>query len=696
MTSFPSLFHRSRSTWHGSSCQASRRRLTRPWATWISLGFLGCLPNSTSAIPAFAQVSAPLASPSLHSLATDFDSNNPPRPTEWRSQVPQLLPTEDQAAPSPAWQPITLTSNWASDTTDSDDTSDSDGWRAVGGSNSNSNTRGFSAPTPIASRDSALSQEADPWVQTVLAEGQKLANGDRWSEALSVYQAALRKAPHSSTLLRQRQTARIHVDLRHRLHDAKYLAYAQGDSVDMAWAHLNEILYKIELNHLEKPNWTEIFNHGLRSLVIASDYPEFQTHLWGRERDDETRQKLQNIQNQYAGMSIRNHTEMTHAVREVVGELQTQVGLSPSITLHELAATAASALDTYSTFLSPSQFDDLNSQIRGNFVGIGVELRSQPEYLEIVKAIPGGPADRARIRGGDKMLAVNDQAVSTIGPDAAADLLRGSVGSHVTVVVETPEGKQYRLKLERARVEIPSIEEAKIADAAHGIGYIKLSNFQKNTPSDFDRALLQLQAQGLRSLILDLRDNPGGALDAAVAIVDRFVSQGTIVSTKGRSFAENMTYAANANSPAANLPLIVLINENSASASEILAVAIADHRRGLLMGERTFGKGVVQTILPLTSGRGGVRLTTAEYFSPTGQRVEMQGVQPEVVVQTVARPNLDGPTNNGQATSGETAADTVLEAAIRRFTQQAQFQPSVPAPTVSSRDSDSTYSRSPN
>lgn len=668
MTRFPSLFHRSRSTWHGSSCQSPRRRLTRPWATWISLGFLSWLPNSTYAVPAIAQVAAPLSSQSLHSLATEFPANDPPRPTEWRSQVPQLLPTEGDVTSSPEWHPIALTSNWVSDT------NDADGWRAVGSNSSNNgsnNTRGFSAPTPTASSDSVLNQEADPWVQTVLAEGQKLANGDRWSEALSVYQAALRKAPHSSTLLRQRQTARIHVDLRHRLHDAKYLAYAQGDSVEMAWAHLNEILYKIELNHLEKPNWSEIFNHGLRSLVIASDYPEFQTQLWGRERDDETRRKLQNIQNQYEGMSVRNHAEMTHAVREVVGELQTQVGLSPSITLHELAATAASALDTYSTFLSPSQFDDLNSQIRGNFVGIGVELRSQPEYLEIVKAIPGGPADRARIRGGDKMLAVNDQAVSTIGPDAAADLLRGSVGSNVTVVVETPEGKQYRLKLERARVEIPSIEEAKIADAAHGVGYIKLSNFQKNTPSDFDRALLQLQAQGLRSLILDLRDNPGGALDAAVAIVDRFVSQGTIVSTKGRSFAENMTYSANANSPAANLPLIVLINENSASASEILAVAIADHRRGLLMGERTFGKGVVQTILPLTSGRGGVRLTTAEYFSPTGQRVEMQGVQPEVVVQTVARPNLDG-----QAATGEAGTDTILEAAIRRFTQQGPSQTS--------------------
>lgn len=652
--------------------RATQRQTSR-WAAWFSLGLLGCLPIGTAvAQPAIAEVGR--VSPGAISFTA---ATTPSNPVAWRAQVPQLLPAEDQDSNFPAWQQITLTSGWTSHA------DDADGWRAVGTSSnndSNNSLRNTAAPgtlpnsgspaAPLASGAASLT-DADPWVQTVLAEGQQLANGDRWSEALSVYQSALRKAPHSVTLLRQRQTARIHVDLRHRLHDTKYLAYATGDSVEMAWAHLNEILYKIELNHLEKPNWGEIFNHGLRSLVIASDYPEFQTQLWGQPRDEDNYRKLQNIQNQYAGVTIRNHTELTHLVREVVAALQQQVGLSPTVVLHELAATAASALDTYSTFLSPSQFDDLNSQIRGNFVGIGVELRSQPEHLEIVKAIPGGPADRARIRGGDKMLAVNDQAVSTIGPDAAADLLRGSVGSSVVVVVETPEGNQYRLKLERARVDIPSIEEAKIADAAHGIGYIKLSNFQKNTPQDFDRALAQLQTQGLRSLILDLRDNPGGALDAAVAIADRFVSQGTIVSTKGRSFAENMTYSANTNSPAANLPLIVLINQNSASASEILAVAVADHRRGLLMGEQTFGKGLVQTILPLTSGRGGVRLTTAEYFSPTGQRVEMQGVKPEVVVQTVARPALE----DGTQSSEPSTTDPVLEAAIRRLTPAAASQP---------------------
>jgi carboxyl-terminal processing protease len=514
---------------------------------------------------------------------------------------------------------------------------------------------------------SETSAENDPWVQTVLAEGQQLASGDRWSEALTIYQAALRKAPQSRTLLRQRQTARIHVDLRGRLTDAKYVNYARTDSVDMALAHLEDILYKIELNHLDQPNWSEIFRHGMQALSVALTYPDFQTKFLGRPLNEQPQDWETRLQATLGGVSVRNHAELIALIREVARELERQIGLRASVVLHEFAGNAASALDTYSTFLSPGQFDDLNSQIYGNFVGIGVELRTHADHLEIIKAIPGGPADQARIRGGDKMLAINDRLVSAVGGDQAADLLRGSVGSTVTVVVETPEGKQYRLKLQRARVDIPSIEEARMLDAAPGIGYIKLSNFQKNTPADFDRSLRALQQQGIQHLILDLRDNPGGALDAAVAIADRFLSHGTLVITKGRSLAENMTYTASSASFAAHLPLTVLINEQSASASEILAGAIADHKRGTIIGQPSFGKGMVQTILPLTSGRGGIRLTTAEYFPPSGRRVEMQGVTPDLIVQTTARPVLPvagEPSPNPEVPA--VPADEVLAAAVRR------------------------------
>lgn len=643
---------------------------------------LACVVSLQSPISTLAQES-PIVSQPLPGKSS---------PLEWAAQVPLLLPADEATNGLPDWTQVSLASRLNNDETVGG------GWRPVlssqptapaaqnlsgawgqeiesaleqlrdGGSPQLSSANNANAPSP-AFASASPNSEADPWVQTVLLEGQQLADGDRWSEALSIYQAALRKAPASETLLKQRQTARMHVDLQGRLADAKYVHYSRTDSVEMAAAHLNEILLKIELNHIEVPNWSKIFQHGLASLLISLEHPEFQTKFIGRVIDEQVAGLQQRLQTSLHSVPVRNHGEFAGLVREVANELQRQVGLPQNVTIHEFASTAASALDTYSTYLSPGHFDDLNSQIRGNFVGIGVELRSKKDYLEIVKAIPGGPADQARIRGGDKMLAVNDQLVSEIGGDPAADLLRGEAGTQVTVVVETPEGKQYRLKMNRARVEIPSIEETKLIDSTNGIGYIKLSNFQKNTPADFDRAVAQLRQQGLRSLILDLRDNPGGALDAAVAIVDRFVSRGTIVSTKGRNLAENMTYSAAPTSHVGNLPLIVLINENSASASEILAAAIADHQRGTIIGQRSFGKGVVQTIFPLTSGRGGIRLTTAEYFAPSGRRVEMQGVAPDLVVQTTARPMIDSQ-DGLAANDNQPLKDEVLEAAVRRATNQ--------------------------
>lgn len=650
---------------------ASRGQVGRPsFRSWI-----------WNAVAGAALLSTTLLTPPLHAQSGG---------TAWPSRVPSLLPTNGNVADIPAWEDVSLSRAWSADRPGA-------GWRPVGsqvvgasdagyreaveklrattqlgeanplgtdepnsrtevsrGTNSGQNSLGLSATSHV----NSVGAGAEPWVQTVLAEGQALAGNDRWSEALSVYQTALRKAPDNKVILAQRQSARIQVDLRNRLADAKYLRYAQADSVDMALAHLNEILLKIELNHLATPNWNQIFQHGLQSLLVSFENTDFRNLLTPNLDENGIESLTQRLQSALAQVSLRHHGEMVGLVRELASELQRQWGIRPSVVIHEFAGSAASALDTYSSYLSPGQFDDLNSQVRGNFVGIGVELRSHENHLEIIKAIPGGPADQARIRGGDKILAVDDQAVSSLGGDTVADLLKGSEGSTVTVIVETPDSKQYRLRLQRARVDIPSIEDVRLVDDTNRVGYIKLVNFQKNTPLDFDRALQTLSQQGMQRLILDLRDNPGGAFDAAVAIADRFITQGTIVSTKGRSFGENMSYPAHAGGSLPQLPVVVLINENSASASEILAAAIADQKRGTIIGEKSFGKGVVQTFYPLTSGRGGIRLTTAEYFSPNGRRVERQGVEPDYVVQDTARPNLDG---DGNAPTG----DSVLEAAIR-------------------------------
>ena len=214
--------------------------------------------------------------------------------------------------------------------------------------------------------------------------------------------------------------------------------------------------------------------------------------------------------------------------------------------------------------------------------------------------------------------------------------------------------------MRRERVDVPSVEDVKIVDREHGVGYMRISSFQKTTSRDVDTALWSLHRKGMRSLIVDVRGNPGGLLTASVQVADKFVNSGTIVSTRGRNPSEDFDYAAH-QIGTWRVPLTVLIDGDSASASEIFAGAIHDHRRGQIVGQQSYGKGSVQGIFPLRKARAGIRLTTAKFYSPSGRAISKQGVTPTIVVQTVAKPITDGQT----ASAKSSVDDTVLAAAIR-------------------------------
>jgi carboxyl-terminal processing protease len=261
-------------------------------------------------------------------------------------------------------------------------------------------------------------------------------------------------------------------------------------------------------------------------------------------------------------------------------------------------------------------------------------LRTHPDHLEIVSVIPDGSAALGGIVKGDRIVAVDGQTVPSVGGDKAADMLRGPENSIVEVLVSR-DGKENLLRLKRLRVEIPSIDSVELVDQQQGIGYIRLTNFQKTTPRDFDAALWKLHRQGMQSLIVDLRGNPGGLLKASVDVADRFINSGVIVSTRGRNPMEDYVHRA---SPALTwqVPLVVLVDENSASASEIFAAAIRDHGRGTIVGQTTYGKGSVQGIFPLTSS-GGVRLTTAKFYSPLGKPISEVGVPADHILQQASK-----------------------------------------------------------
>jgi carboxyl-terminal processing protease len=226
------------------------------------------------------------------------------------------------------------------------------------------------------------------------------------------------------------------------------------------------------------------------------------------------------------------------------------------------------------------------------------------------------------------------------------------------VTVESPDGTARVVRVVRRRVEVPSIEKAQILDHASGVAYLKLTSFQKTTSRDLDAALWKLHREGMRSLVIDVRGNPGGLLTASVDVADKFVSSGTLVSTRGRSVREDFDYRAH-HVGTWRVPLVVLVDRDTASASEIFAGAVRDHRRGEIVGERSYGKGSVQGIFPLQNSKSGVRLTTSKFYAPSGQPISKRGVSPTVPVQTVAKPAVAG-----QSVLEQPQVDAVLAAGI--------------------------------
>jgi carboxyl-terminal processing protease len=289
---------------------------------------------------------------------------------------------------------------------------------------------------------------------------------------------------------------------------------------------------------------------------------------------------------------------------------------------------------------------------------LGIELKADGRALAIVSVIAGSPADQAGLRAGDRIVGVDGISMAKMSTDEAANLLKGQEGSSVEVEIADGQGGLRRVQLVRRRVEVPSIEGARIVDTEHGVAYMRLGSFQKTTGRDLDSALWDLHRQGMHSLIVDVRRNPGGLLTAAVDAADKFLSSGNIVSTRGRNSHEDFDYRAHSVGTW-RVPLIVLIDGDTASASEIFAGAIRDHGRGTLIGERSYGKGSVQGIFKLTASNAGVRLTTAKFSLPTTREINRRGVAPDLVVQTGKKPV------DGAQTDLIGAEDEILNAAIQ-------------------------------
>ena len=287
------------------------------------------------------------------------------------------------------------------------------------------------------------------------------------------------------------------------------------------------------------------------------------------------------------------------------------------------------SLDPYSSYMSPEAFQNMSRDTKGEFGGLGIEITMESGLVKIITPIEGTPADKAGVQAGDYIVKIEDKQVKGMTLLDAVKLMRGKVGTSLEITVRRPEVEgEIKFNITRAIIKIREVS----AEVKNNIGYIRLRAFNEQSHNQLIKQLKKISNNKIQGYILDLRNNPGGLLSQAIKITETFLDGGEIVSTRGRDKNDIRIFNAKKGDKINNKPLIVLINQGSASASEIVSGALKDHKRAILLGEKSFGKGSVQSIIPLKN-RGGLRLTTAKYYLPSGESIHEKGVEPDITVK---------------------------------------------------------------
>ena len=289
-----------------------------------------------------------------------------------------------------------------------------------------------------------------------------------------------------------------------------------------------------------------------------------------------------------------------------------------------------SGLDPHSAYMAGQEYDALQETTSGEFGGLGIEVGRENGYIKVISPIDDTPADRAGIEAGDLIIQIDNKPLRELTPEEAANMMRGEPGTEVTVTIAREGMEPFELTVVREVIAITSVRSRLLEP---GYAYVRIAQFRLNTGEELEDELRELYEEHgeLKGVVLDLRNNPGGVLQASVRVVDAFIEDGSIVSTKGRLEGNDMTFSASLATVAPDVPLVVLVNNGSASASEIVAGALQDHGRAVVMGTQSFGKGSVQTVLQLDDARA-IKLTTSLYYTPSGRSIQAQGITPDIIV----------------------------------------------------------------
>lgn len=396
-----------------------------------------------------------------------------------------------------------------------------------------------------------------------------------------------------------------------------------------AAALYQEVMQMIDSRHLEPSTPQVRVQKALTNLMLALDVPTFvQTNqlMLQPANVQAYRQALQ----QAMQSPVQTNQDAAGVMNWTMQVSQQQLGLRPAATALEFVYGAVESLDKYSAFVPPERTPGASLQLESNLVGIGVQIEMRPEGAEVAKVISGSPAQSAGIQNGDLLLAVSGQQLAGASVDQAVELISGPAGSPVVLGVQRQNQRPFTVTVTRRAIQLRSVNDIQMLSGTR-VGYFKLDKFTGTATEEVENAMQQLYQQGMQAVVMDLRGNPGGLLTAAIQISDKFLPEGTIVATRGRTPADNTEEHATRDHTW-KLPLVVLVDHNSASASEIFAAAIQENQRGVVVGRKSYGKGTVQTQFPLQTAGCSLRITTAKFYSPTGRVMAGSGVTPDVQV----------------------------------------------------------------
>ena len=469
-----------------------------------------------------------------------------------------------------------------------------------------------------------------------LQAGEDLERTRRWIDAIEHYEASIKKWPDDRELSYGLRRSKIHFGIERRYSDSSFRTNMLTLSRQESLSLFDDVINKIKSHFVDPLSSTSFVAHGTESLYIALANEKFlDHHLPGRRTSQQNNiaKFRETLRTQYWNKPLNSGSAAHQVVSEVAGVAEAQLGLNSTVVVMEYVFGGCHALDDYSNCLTPDRLSDLYDNIDGEFVGLGIEMKAEAgRGMSLVNVLSESPAAEAGLLAGDYIVGIDGHDCRNMSTDEAAGRLKGLPGSKVRLEITGLTAADRRtVNVARRAVHVKSIPIVKMLDEPRGIGYIQMTGFQKGSPAELDEALQKLNRQGMKVLIWDLRGNPGGLLTAAVEVLDRFIDNGVLVSTKGRTTDQNFSYSAHRQQKW-NIPLVLLTDENSASASEIVAGAVRDHQRGTIVGRKTYGKWSVQSIFPIQRSVG-LRLTTAKFYSPNGKTLGKIGVKPDVEVE---------------------------------------------------------------